>query len=103
MGRPQLHWFWREAIATVAGAITGMGYMFALQKLLAGVPMPAGAQIIFTIIALMLASAAAVGVYSYTTRRWGPLPLDGETRCRKCGYILRGIPEPRCSECGERI
>ena len=28
---------------------------------------------------------------------------DRETRCRKCGYILRGIPEPRCSECGERI
>ena len=24
-------------------------------------------------------------------------------KCRKCGYILRGIPEPRCSECGERI
>jgi hypothetical protein len=26
-----------------------------------------------------------------------------ETRCRKCGHILRGITEPRCSECGERI
>jgi hypothetical protein len=30
-------------------------------------------------------------------------PSDGETRCRKCGYILRGISEPRCPECGERI
>jgi hypothetical protein len=30
-------------------------------------------------------------------------PWDGETRCRKCGYILRGISEPRCPECGERI
>ncbi len=28
---------------------------------------------------------------------------DNETRCRKCGYILKGISEPRCSECGERI
>ncbi len=28
---------------------------------------------------------------------------DTETRCRKCGYILRGLSEPRCSECGERI
>ena len=28
---------------------------------------------------------------------------DNETRCRKCGYILRGISEPRCPECGERI
>ena len=30
-------------------------------------------------------------------------PRDTETRCRKCGYILRGISEPRCPECGERI
>ena len=28
---------------------------------------------------------------------------DNETRCRKCGYILRGLSEPRCPECGERI
>jgi hypothetical protein len=28
---------------------------------------------------------------------------DGETRCRQCQYILRGISEPRCPECGERI
>ena len=28
---------------------------------------------------------------------------NGETRCRKCRYILKGITEPRCPECGERI
>ena len=28
---------------------------------------------------------------------------DGECRCRKCGYILKGISEPKCSECGEQI
>ena len=28
---------------------------------------------------------------------------DGHTRCGKCGYILEGLTEPRCSECGERI
>ena len=27
----------------------------------------------------------------------------GETRCRKCGYILRGLSEPRCPECGTPI
>ena len=31
------------------------------------------------------------------------ITLDGETRCRKCRYFLRGISEPRCPECGERI
>ncbi len=24
-------------------------------------------------------------------------------RCLKCGYILKGLTEPRCPECGERI
>ena len=28
---------------------------------------------------------------------------DGHTRCGKCGYILKGLTEPRCSECGERL
>jgi len=28
---------------------------------------------------------------------------DDETRCRRCGHILRGLTEPRCPECGERI
>ena len=28
---------------------------------------------------------------------------DDETRCRRCGHILRGLSEPRCPECGERI
>jgi hypothetical protein len=27
----------------------------------------------------------------------------GESLCRRCGHILRGITEPRCPECGERI
>ena len=28
---------------------------------------------------------------------------DGETRCRKCGYILYKLDVPRCPECLERI
>ena len=28
---------------------------------------------------------------------------DTETRCRRCGYILRGLAEPRCPECGKSI
>ena len=26
-----------------------------------------------------------------------------ECRCRRCGYILRGLSKPECSECGEVI
>ena len=28
---------------------------------------------------------------------------DGHTYCGHCGYILKGLTEPRCSECGQAI
>jgi len=31
--------------------------------------------------------------------RWVVRRKD-RSRCRKCGYALRGLPEPRCPECG---
>jgi len=30
-----------------------------------------------------------------------PIPL--EARCLTCGYLLRGLPEPVCPECGRRF
>jgi len=53
---------------------------------------------------LMFAFLGAVplGIYTLLTRITKTHRSD-ETRCRKCGYILRGITEPRCPECGERI
>lgn len=29
--------------------------------------------------------------------------LDGHTRCGQCGYILKGLTEPQCTECGTKI
>ena len=41
-----------------------------------------------------------IGVYHRLTEpRW----INGNTSCGKCGYILKGLAEPRCSECGQRI
>jgi rubrerythrin len=47
----------------------------------------------------------ALITYGLLTRYYHPRRnfLDDETRCRKCGYILKGIKEPICSECGEKI
>jgi hypothetical protein len=47
-------------------------------------------------------SVPALLLYRRLSRRNHPL-VDPETRCRKCGYIFRGLTEPRCPECGERI
>lgn len=46
---------------------------------------------------------AIIGLMYLAYRMVRKRSLDLETRCRKCGYILRGITEPRCPECGERI
>ncbi len=42
-------------------------------------------------------------VFCLVTRLRRRSLTDGETLCRKCGYILRGLTVPRCPECGEAI
>jgi len=54
----------------------------------------------FLSVSITLTACACLGWVLLTvsdTRR------DGECRCRKCSHILRGLSEPRCPECGERI
>ena len=56
--------------------------------------------IVFFLPSLFLAPLASIFVFWRLTPPHAP---DGHTRCGKCGYILKGLTEPRCSECGERI
>ncbi len=37
------------------------------------------------------------------TRRRFPKGIDWSSRCRRCGYVLKGLSEPTCSECGEHV
>ncbi len=63
---------------------------------------PGGFEILFILTGLLTCIGIPAGVVVLVvlqTRK----QRDRETRCRKCGYILRGISEPRCPECGERI
>lgn len=53
-----------------------------------------------TALAVTLSAAACFGWLLLWLSHERP---DNETRCRQCGYILRGITEPRCPECGQRI
>jgi hypothetical protein len=45
----------------------------------------------------------AFAVYTIVARRRDNSRSHGETLCRKCGYILRGLTAPRCPECGGHI
>ena len=93
-----MHWFWRGVIAVVVSFMISVAISLGVARVLPvtvftrmSVQIPLHiVQIVIPILVFGLLSLWLV-------------PFDRETRCRKCGYILRGIPEPRCSECGERI
>ena len=113
-----MHWFWRGVIATASGCTLGtlwFGSTFSLFT--PSTPLEAFTQDMQSVLALSLGDHAAFGlvwmlppivftvlVYGLITRH---LPsrryVDGDLRCRKCNYILRGLIEPRCPECGERL
>ena len=120
-----MHWFWRGTIAVGVGGICGVlwnGPLLHFARSIVGWPVAYGIQVPLMKIGLPtgIERELVIGVwklfvsyppviivglvtYLLLTRHYGPRPCDDETRCRKCGYILRGISEPRCSECGERI
>ena len=103
----RLHWFLRATIAIVVGTLP---YVIVVG------PSPTippswytalrfhwGEQLTLWLVIVFPGMVTSIVAYGLLTRFWGTQTIDGETHCRKCGYILRGIPEPRCSECGERI
>ncbi len=81
-------------VAVVAGVAAGLAWAWTLWTAKRNWTMPP-AYLAFTI--------TAVACLAWTLACVAHARGDGETRCRKCGYILRGLSEPRCPECGERI
>ncbi len=65
---------------------------------------PFASPLAATIFVVGMAALPTCAIYGYLTVRYGPDAIhDTELRCRKCGYNLRGLTEPRCPECGEAI
>jgi hypothetical protein len=52
----------------------------------------------FAVFLLVIYASFVVGVW--VGSRYGRKHLGYDGYCRKCGYDLRGLPEPRCPECG---
>ena len=100
-------WFWRAVIACSIPTAVFFLYEGLGRWILARIyGWSVSQELLLTLVQSLiffLFGMVVLAIYSWLTHRYGPRAWDGETRCRKCGYILRGIPEPRCSECGERI
>ena len=85
--------------AIVAGVVSLALYAGGSKVLF---PVGAGySSVLFLIFTGFFAGPAAATVLAHVLTP--KVLLDGHTRCGKCGYILKGLTEPRCSECGERI
>jgi hypothetical protein len=116
--KARLHWFWRGAIATLVAAGCDLAYGWLVDVWPGN---PAGALWVFVLrynsdsdlVRYALLGAhfvcfnmpmciGAIVAYGLLTR-WFGCHADSELHCRKCDYILRGLSEPRCPECGERI
>ena len=100
-----MHWFWRATLAVAINVASFFGVRFVVPIIISSIR-PSSTEVwIIEMSALVLLAVVGISVYGILTYHFHPKKhfLDGETRCRKCGYILRGISEPRCSECGERI
>ena len=57
----------------------------------------------YTLGTVLPASLLGVIAYAVLTRRFGRPRGDGHSHCRRCAYILYGLTQPRCPECGEPI
>ena len=108
-----MHWFWRAVIALgigvqLAAPIRGMitiWFVSLMQQ-----PMGPGSQALHGAlgigafgVGIGTVALSTVAVYMFLGWLMESQAAGRHTRCRKCNYILRGITEPRCPECGERI
>lgn len=57
-------------------------------------------HLLFSYLIPVTFAAALIGAVMYRTLAG---PGDGECRCRRCGYILKGLSRAECPECGEAI
>jgi hypothetical protein len=116
-----MHWLTRATIAAAAGGLTlGLPAAFlpSTNGVIPGVATTldrTGVQTLGyylwyslgeypVLIAVYLLPAILIAAVGYTlaTLQTQARELEDGPRCKRCGYILRGLPEPRCPECGER-
>jgi len=97
-------WYWRGAATVIAGAVLGLSSEGILRAIISALTFGPAAGNLGLPLAIYTGSISLFTMIIYGgLTYWLTDDHDEETRCRKCGYILKGITEPRCSECGELI
>ncbi len=95
------------ALAIVLTCVLGMRFVYFMDRsiqIARGMSRTLGHRRTAFVLGMLAPMVFVLACYGILTRYFGPrVPRDGETRCHRCQYILRGISEPRCPECGERI
>ena len=111
-GKSKLHWSLRLTISAIAGGVCffmldNADFVFRLWwrfcRKFSLTFSTSEDMLAVDILSGFVSLLIAVCLYQVITQHFGPGSAVNETRCRNCGYILRGITEPRCPECGERI
>jgi hypothetical protein len=100
--------FWAAIAASIVSSVMGVCFIVLLSNMFNQLLISflgSMGELVTIIVCFCLPSLLAVILFSAVVRREvsREVPGDGQTHCRKCGYILRGLQEPRCSECGEPI
>ena len=113
MSEAKFHWVWRGMVVVLLGMtlhvtlklFVGMWFVVTpictAWQLLGGsfaVGLHTGKSVAFT----LPTAAFCLAVFALFVYR-PPKKGAGESYCRRCGYILRGLSKPRCPECGETI
>lgn len=116
--KARLHWVWRGIIAVSLGV--GLFCVQLLVTMATVVPARAPERAVMAALGRVMEwserstreitgiglvympiSVVACLVVYMLLGRWGD--RFGESRCRQCNRVLRGLEEPRCPNCGEPI
>ncbi len=97
----RLRWWWRVLVSVVAGLTILLVWGSATPLVVDSTRVPNWILIANMVCAVVVSEAVSLAIYHKLT--YERFLHVGETRCRSCAYILRGLSEPRCPECGERI
>jgi uncharacterized paraquat-inducible protein A len=99
-GRPAR---WKRPLGLLAAGLTFLASVSLVFFLIESTVRVIPSWSAVVLVLILLFGPLWVGLVVYHRVAAQTPPPDGNTYCGNCGYILRGLPEPRCPECGQRI